>query len=159
MMSYVLVEQAGQPQQAIEVLKQQMLTVSSEELQLHLAHAYRDYGSAAAYPQYAPSLQMAMMMYQAVLSQNPGCSDAKQVCSTCLLLPTSLLVALRQLHQASCPLSHHVNLEFISRAHCCLSEPCLLFTDRIVCSTPWAIYSQATTLRGYMNGACLVFWL
>lgn len=91
MMSYVLVEQAGQPQQAIEVLKQQMLTVSSEELQLHLAHAYRDYGSAAAYPQYAPSLQMAMMMYQAVLSQNPGCSDAKQVCSTYLLLPTSWL--------------------------------------------------------------------
>ncbi len=62
------------------MLKQQMLMASSEKLQVRLAHAYRDCGEGTT-PQEIdePCLKVALLLYQGVLSQNPQCSEAKQV--------------------------------------------------------------------------------
>ena len=72
--------QEGRPEAAIEVLKQQTLTGSSEKLQVRLAHAYRERGQGAAPSEIdEPCLKLALLLYQGVLSQNPQCFEAQQV--------------------------------------------------------------------------------
>lgn len=67
------------------MLKQQMLTASSEELQLRLAHSYLELGQAAAPEQDESCLGQALLLYQAVLAHAPHNNDAKQVGFLCVL--------------------------------------------------------------------------